>query len=123
MRLRTKRAFTIIELVMVIIVLGILSIAAIARYFDITNDAKIAAEKGVVAGVVIGIYAYYSTNKVYPVALDASAGGACRRGNACFTNILALGGVTEDWTKSGANSYTGFSGRVYTYNSADGTFR
>ena len=123
MKLPTKRAFTIIELIMVIVVLGILSIVAIARYFDITNDAKIAGEKGVVAGIIVSIHAYYAGNKTFPDALDASAGGACRPGNACFTNVLAFGGITEDWTKSGANSYSGPSGRVYTYTKDDGTFR
>lgn len=125
MKPQKERAFTLIELVMIIIVLGILSITAIARYFDIANEARVASEKGVVAGVIVGLHAYFSINKAFPDTLDtASAGASCSTSNPCFITILSMGGVTDpDWVKSDVNSYTGASGRVYTYSKDEGTFK
>ena len=124
MRLGKTKAFTLIELVMVIVIIGILAVVAIARYFDLAHDAETAAEMGVVAGVVSGIYTYYAQNKAFPPALDsASAGQACSFGNACFAAVLGQGGITQDWIKSGNFNYTGPTGRVYTYTAAEGFFK
>lgn len=121
--IRTAKAFTLIELVMVIVILGILAAVAIPRFVDLTDAANEAAERGVVGGVRAGIYTYYAQNRAYPASLDGAANGACGTGaNACFVTVLAQGGVTtDDWSKAG-NAYTGPTGTVYTYNSGTGAF-
>jgi prepilin-type N-terminal cleavage/methylation domain-containing protein len=124
MKLRRAGAFTLIEIVMVIVIISILSAVAVAKYFDIAEEAKAAAEKGVVAGVLVGIHTYFSINKIFPATLDsATAGQACSPANACFTNILQLGGIDRDWTKTGATIYAGPTGTVYIYNQTDGSFK
>lgn len=50
-----RSAFTMIELIFVIIILGILAVTALPKFVGIQDDAKIAAEKGVVGAVRGGI--------------------------------------------------------------------
>ncbi len=123
-----RKAFTIIELVMVIVSLGILAVVALPKFFNLQGNAKTSAEKGVVGGVRTGIFTYYANTCstgtcAYPATLDAAANGACTSANACFTNVLSQGGLTADWSKSGAASYIGPAGTVYTYTAATGEFR
>lgn len=121
---RNKKGFTLIELVMIIVILGILAAVAVPQFFDLSSDAKAAAEKGVVGAVRSGIMTYYAKNQAYPSSLDSvTAPQACDTANACFTTILAQGGVTADWTKTGTLVYQGPTGTTYTYDSANGTFQ
>jgi prepilin-type N-terminal cleavage/methylation domain-containing protein len=118
-----KRGFTLIELVMVIVILAILAVVAIPKYFDLQNDAKVAAEKGVVGGVRAGVYTYYAKNRDFPATLDSASTAACSATNACFTEVLGQGGITSDWTKTSSNTYTGPTGTTYTYTSSTGEFK
>jgi MSHA pilin protein MshA len=109
------KGFTLIELVMVIVILGILAAVAIPRFVDLTTSAKEAAEKGVVGGVRAGIYTYYAENRAFPGSMPD-----CAVGGNCFTGILSSP-VTEDWSCA-ANVCTGPAGGVYTYDPSDGSF-
>ncbi len=56
--------FTLVEVVIVIVVIGILAAVAIPRFFDFTTDAREAACKGSLGGVrsaVANSYAYSAT--------------------------------------------------------------
>jgi len=117
-----KKGFTLIELVMVIVLLGLLSATAIPFYYNLKAEAVTAAEKGVVGAVRSGILTYLAANRAYPATLDSASFAACSVPNACFDTILAQGGVTSSWGKASSLSYQGPTGDTYTYDPITGSF-
>ena len=78
-----KSGFTLVELVIVIIVLGILAAVAVPKFFDFTGDAKEAACKGALGGVrsaIANFYAYSATpagggTPTYPTLVQLETSG------------------------------------------------
>ncbi len=122
------RGFTLIELVVIIVILGVLSAVAVPIFVDLQDEANQAAEEGVVGNVRSAIGLYYANqaangNPRYPEALDGAApSSSSSNTNPFFTSVLAQGGVTRDWTKNDSGHYVGPAGGVYNYNSATGQF-
>ncbi len=63
-RLSNNRGFTLIELVIIIVILGILAAVAIPKYQDMTSQAKDAACRGALGGLRSGITIYYANQAV-----------------------------------------------------------
>ncbi|MFA7255733.1 MAG: type II secretion system protein [Candidatus Omnitrophota bacterium] len=122
---KREKGFTLIELIMVIVLLGLLAVVAIPQYTNLPSQAKLASEQDVVGGVRSGIYTKYAANlaqhvtPAYPLTLDANANGACV---TCFSNVLSRPINDTPWTKAGL-VYTGPNGGTYTYTPATGTFQ
>ncbi|MFA6430906.1 MAG: type II secretion system protein [Candidatus Margulisiibacteriota bacterium] len=75
--MRTRAGFTLIELVMVIVIMGIMAAVALPRFVDFSGKAKIAAAKGAIGTVRSTIELKYAENSVngtpgYPPLLEGS---------------------------------------------------
>lgn len=78
--MKTQKGFTLIELVMVIVILGILAAVAIPRYIDLQTNARVSAVTGM-HGTVNGAAAIVNAR-----AIITGATGA--------TGTVLVGGVT-----------------------------
>ena len=134
-KLKSSKGFTLIELVLVIVILGIMAAVAIPRFYDMSTRAKQSARDGVAGAVRAAIQQYKANDLVtvgppgnYPATLDAAADGSTTdtSGIALFGSIVENGGITsKGWTRVSATSYTfndGTTTHTYTYSPAAGTF-
>jgi len=79
--MKRQKGFTLIELVMVIVILGILAAVAIPKYVDMQDEAKAAAAKGVIGSIRSAISIQYAKNAlagnaVFPSIAELTATGA-----------------------------------------------
>jgi prepilin-type N-terminal cleavage/methylation domain-containing protein len=63
-RIRNQGGFTLIELVIIIVVLGILAAVAIPKYQDISSEAKEAAARAALGSIRSGITIFYANQAV-----------------------------------------------------------
>ena len=145
MRKRLGQAFTLVELVIVIAIIGILAAIAIPRFIDLRSEAYISQRDSIVGSVRAGILTTASHNQVkggagtFPPNLEATwnaltggvlspAGTACVAATPCFELVVPGGYTDAHWAQTTATTYTftapvGTGTRVYTYSAANGTFQ
>lgn len=90
-----KKAFTVLELVIVIVILGVLAAFALPRYFDLKEEAKISTLEniqGSLKSLVTQVKAAAVASGLSP--LSANPGGSSQSSMVIHTN---LGSFEVDW--------------------------
>ncbi|HSH00810.1 MAG TPA: prepilin-type N-terminal cleavage/methylation domain-containing protein [candidate division Zixibacteria bacterium] len=62
--LSNQRGFSLIELVIIIVILGILAAVAIPKYQDITSEAREASARAALGGIRSAVMIYYANQAV-----------------------------------------------------------
>jgi len=80
---KTHKGFTLIELVIVIVILGILAAVAIPKFVDLSGEASTAATEGVAATLSSATSINYAKRKLNP-----SAATVVNNANVCSVAVL-----------------------------------
>ena len=99
---QNQGGFTLIELVMVIVILGILAAVALPKFVDLMGDAQAAATLGVAGALASASAINYASRSISSTKAGTAAVSTCTDASA-----LLQGGLPAGYTVSGASVAAG----------------
>ncbi len=109
MRKLAQKGFTLIELIITIVIIGVLAAVAIPKFQDLTNDAEKGVAAGVAAALASGTSVNYGRSKVPNAIASPAAGFTFYAITSCAdleTNKAALADIPTGYTVGGTAALT-----------------